>query len=97
MYMAIRRYRVLPAQMDEVVRRVDEGWLDRARALPGFVTYYVTRDGEDRLTSISAFLDEATSQRAAEASAEWVGGHLMDLDVSFLDSSDGPVVVHGGG
>jgi heme-degrading monooxygenase HmoA len=96
MDMVIRNYRVPAGQMDEVVRRVDELWLDRVRKLPGFVSYYVARPTHDRLTSCSIFLDEEAAKKAAEASAEWVGATFMDLDVETVDWWIGPVVVHGG-
>jgi hypothetical protein len=96
MHMAIRHYRLPAAQVDEVVRRVDDLWLERARELPGFVSYYVTRTGEDRLTSVMVFAEQTELEKAVEASAEWVGGSLMDQDVEFLETWRGEVVVHGG-
>ena len=96
MYMTIRHYRVPPTKMTEVVRRVDEVWLDKLSKLQGFESYYVMRADDSHLTSASAFLDESSGRKAAEASAEWVGSNLADLDVEFLEMWQGPVVVHGG-
>ncbi len=96
MYMTIRHYRVPPSKMAEVVRRVDEVWLDRLSKLEGFESYYVTQPDDSHLTSVTAFLDEDLGRKAAEASAEWVGSFLADLDVEFLEMWQGPVVVHGG-
>jgi hypothetical protein len=96
MFAIIRRYRVAPENVDEVVRRVDELWLDRVSRMPGFVTYHVARTGEAELTSMTVVIDGEAGQRAVEASAEWVGGNLMDLDVSLLEMRQGQVVVHGG-
>jgi hypothetical protein len=96
MYAIIRRYRVAPESVDEVVRRVDGIWLDQVSRMPGFVSYYVTRTGDAELTSMTAVIDGEAGQRALEASAEWVGGNLMDLDVNLIDMRQGHVVVHGG-
>jgi heme-degrading monooxygenase HmoA len=96
MHMAIRHYRVPAGQVDEVVRRVDDLWLERARRLPGFISYYVTKGGGDRLTSVMVFAEEEQIEKAVEASAEWVGASLMDQDVEFLEMWQGEVVVHGG-
>jgi hypothetical protein len=96
MYMTIRHYRVPPSKMTEVVRRVDEVWLDKLSKLQGFESYYVLSADDSHLTSVSAFLDESSGRKAAEASAEWVGSYLGDLDVEFLEMWQGPVVVHGG-
>jgi hypothetical protein len=96
MYMTIRHYQVPPTKMAEVVRRVDEVWLEKLRKLHGFESYYVVSTDDSHLTSVSAFIDEASGRKAAEASAEWVGSNLNDLDVEFLEMWQGPVVVHGG-
>lgn len=96
MYMTIRHYRVPPSKMDEVVRRVDEVWLDTLSKLAGFESYYVVQPDDSHLTSVSGFIDESSGRKAAEASAEWVGSHLSDLDVEFLEMWQGPVVVHAG-
>jgi hypothetical protein len=96
MYLTIREYRMPTAEVDEVIKRVDTGWLDQVAKMPGFVSYHVAKVGEDRLVSITAFLETEQAERAAEASAEWVGAHFMDLDVQFVDMRRGPVVVHGG-
>ena len=96
MHMAIRHYRLPADQVDEVVRRVDDLWLERARQLPGFISYYVARTGEDRLTSIMVFAEKEQEEKAVEASAEWVGASLLDQDVEFLEMWRGEVVVHGG-
>jgi antibiotic biosynthesis monooxygenase len=96
MFMTIREYRMPPSQIDEVIRRVDEDWLDLVSKMKGFVSYQVVRLGDEGLVSLTNFLDAEDGERAAEASAEWVGAHLMDLDVQFIDMRRGPIVVHGG-
>ena len=42
MYMTIRHYQVPPTKMAEVVRRVDEVWLDKLSKLHGFESYFRT-------------------------------------------------------
>lgn len=94
--MTIRRYTVSPPQADEVIRRVDDDWLDRLHKMPGFVSYHVVRPAPDRLVSVTAYLNEEAARKGAEASAEWVGERLGDLEVKFEDMAEGEVVVHGG-
>ena len=96
MYITIRHYRVPPSKMQEVVRRVDEVWLDRLSKLEGFESYFVTQPDESHLTSVSVFIEAKAGRKAAEASAEWVGSYLTDLDVEFLEMWQGPVVVRAG-
>ncbi len=94
--MTIREYKIVSGQAEEVIRRVDDDWLDRLAKMPGFVSYHVVRPQEDQLISLTAFLDEEHAKRGAEASAEWVGERLSDLDVQFVEMREGKVVVHGG-
>src|SRR2546428_12839549 len=96
MYMTIRHYRVPPSKMEEVVRRVDEVWLDRLSKLEGFESYFVTQPDDSHLTSVSVFIEEEAGRKAAEASAEWVGSHPSDLDVEVLEMWQGPGVGHRG-
>jgi heme-degrading monooxygenase HmoA len=96
MYMTMRQYRVQPGQVDEVARRVDDDWLGKVRALPGFISYHVFKADEDRLISVATFLDEKSGQKAAEASAEWVGERLGDIKLEFIESRQGHVLIHGG-
>ena len=96
MYMTMRQYRVQPGQIDEVARRVDDDWLGKVRAMPGFVSYHVFRAAEDHLVSIATFLDEKSGQSASEASAEWVGERLGDIELDFIEMRQGPVLIHGG-
>src|SRR5438874_11105594 len=96
MHMTIRRYTVAPAQADEVIRRVDDDWLERVHKLPGFVSYHVVRPAPDRLVSVTPDLDADPAHRGAEAGAGGVGDGLRDLDVKFEEAADGGVVVHGG-
>jgi hypothetical protein len=96
MHMTIREYRVPANQVDEVARRVDDDWVDKIRAMPGFISYHVVKARSDQLVSLAAFATEENAARAAEASAEWVGAWLMDLDVEFVEMRQGPVVAHAG-
>jgi heme-degrading monooxygenase HmoA len=96
MYMTMRHYRVQPGRLDEVARRVDDIWLGKVRAMPGFVSYHVFKPADDELISISTFLDQKEGSAAAELSAEWVGQYLQDVELEFLEMRQGPVIIHGG-
>jgi hypothetical protein len=94
MFMSIRRYRVGSGQLDEVVRRVDEGWADQLRSEPGFLSYHVVATSEHELVSMTACLEEESLARVVQKSGEWVGTRLMGLDVVLEDSRLGRVVSH---
>lgn len=97
MFVSIRTYTVGSGQRDEVVRRVDEGWTDELRKLPGFVSYHVVATGPNELVSVTAFLEETQLEAAVFKSGEWVGGHLMEQDVTLVDTKQGSVESHVGG
>lgn len=94
MFMSIRRYRVGHGKLDEVVNMVDEGWTDQLRKEPGFLSYHVVATEPNELMSMTACIDEEALQRVVQKSGEWVGTHLMGVDVSLVDSRQGKVVSH---
>lgn len=94
MFVSIRTYRVEQQQREEVIRRVDEGWVDELRKQRQALSYLVVATGPGELVSITACPDETVLERVVEKSAEWVGGHLMDLDVKLVDERHGQVVSH---
>lgn len=94
MHMSIRTYQIGAGQRDEVIRRVDEGWTDQLRKEPGFLSYHVVATGPNELISMTACIDEEALARVIQKSGEWVGIHLLGLDVSLEDSREGMVVSH---
>ena len=94
MFMSIRTYHIGSGQLEEVVRRVDEGWADELRSEPGFQSYHVVATGPNELVSMTACLDENSLERVVQKSGEWVGTRLMGLDVVLEHSHMGKVVSH---
>jgi hypothetical protein len=43
---------------------------------------------------MTACIDEESLQRVVQKSGEWVGTHLMGVDLSLVDSRQGKVVSH---
>lgn len=96
MHMTIRHHHVPSEKVEEVTRRVDTDWIEKMRQHPGFVSAYAVRLGEEKLTFVTAFLDESTARKGVEASVAWVSQRLMDQDVELEDESEGPVIAHAG-
>ena len=69
---------------------------DELKKQSGFVSYYVVASGPEELVSVTACLSEEALERVVQASAEWVGGHLMDLDVTLTEEREGRVESHVG-
>lgn len=80
MYIAIRRYKVDPELVDEVIDIAKNKFLPELIAIPGFKGFYHVHAGEDTLVSISVFADKAgaeESNRLARQSVKEVAGDLL--------------------
>ncbi len=97
MVTSIRTYRVGPGQLDEVVRRVDESWTDHLNNKKGFVSYFVAATGPTELVSVTTFVEEEELAKTVIESAEWVGSHLLELDVTLESEKRGRIVSRVGG
>jgi len=96
MHMVIRRYAMQPSKVDEVVRKVDEQYLEKVRLLPGFEEYFVIDSGGGKLTSVTVSADEDAARESNKLSKEWVDTWLGDVHLELVETIEGKVVVHGG-
>jgi hypothetical protein len=96
MYLVIRRYALQPSKTDEVVRKVDEQYLEKVRLLPGFEEYFVIDSGDGKLTSVTVSADEDSARETNKLSKEWVDTWLSDVHLELVETIEGKVVVHGG-
>jgi hypothetical protein len=96
MYMVIRRYAIQPSKVDEVVRKVDEQYLEKLRLLPGYEGYYVLDAGEGKISSVTVSADKDAAHAATRLSKEWVDTWLADVHMDLVETIEGPVVIHGG-
>jgi ketosteroid isomerase-like protein len=80
MFVTIRRYQLTqPAQIEEVVRRVEKGLFPIVARQPGFVSYAGVDAGQGQELSISVYRDRAAAEAANQAAAAWVKANLADL------------------
>ena len=96
MYMVIRRYSLQPSKVDEVIRKVDEQYLEKVRLLPGFEGYYVLDSGEGKLSSVTVSAYKDSAHATTRLSKEWVDTWLPDVHLELVETIEGKVVVHGG-
>jgi len=94
MHLAIRRYRVDPGSIDEVIRRVDEGFVLTISDAPGFLAYYALNAGEGRIATISVFEDQAGAEQSNEMAADYVKENLASLLPEPPEITAGEVEVH---
>ncbi|HZD96282.1 MAG TPA: antibiotic biosynthesis monooxygenase family protein [Candidatus Sulfotelmatobacter sp.] len=55
MFSSIRRYTVRQGTVEELIRRVQEGFVPIVRNMPGFRGYYLVNGGPEVLIAISVF------------------------------------------
>jgi len=74
-----RRYRVDAANIEEITRRTESGFVPIVRQLPGFATYAMLDAGGGTLITLSGFRDEASADRSTQEAASWVKENLAQL------------------
>ncbi len=93
MYASIRRYRVNPEQLWELMRRVDEEFAPLVEELDGFMSYQAIECERGTVLSITICRDQETVERSAEIAAEWMRTELNDLALARVESLAGEVGV----
>ena len=93
MFASIRRYRLHRGSMEELARRVDEGFAEEIGRQPGFVAYEFIdcRDGEIMTLSVFREADQAEASRAF--AQRWTEENLQDLEFSRLEALRGEILV----
>jgi heme-degrading monooxygenase HmoA len=95
MFVAIRYYQTAPGSIDEVVRRVKEGFVPIIMDTQGFVSYFVLApsEREDELVSVSVFEDQRGAEESNEKAEDWVKQNLSEL-LPLPEFAAGEVVVY---
>ncbi len=93
MYASIRRYKMDPASVDELKRRVEGGFISIVSDVPGFVAYYIVSAGEGEVVAINVFEDQASAEESTRRAADWVGGNIASLITTAPEVTEGEVIV----
>ncbi len=94
MYASIRRYKMDPGSVDELARRVNEGFVPIVSGAPGFVAYYVLSARGGVLLSINVFEDQAGADESNRRAADWVRENIASLLPTPPEITAGDVIVH---
>ncbi len=92
MYVSIRRYET--TSVEEVARRVQEGFVPIMRQAPGYIAYYAIDVGAGFVASISIFETQAQADDSNRMAAEWVRQNIVELFAGPPELTAGPVVAH---
>lgn len=93
MFASIRRYRLQRGSMDELTRRVDEGFAEEIAGRPGFVAYEFMDCGDGEIVTLSVFRDADEAEASRELARRWTEENLQDLEFSPLEPMRGEIHV----
>ena len=93
MYASVRRYNV-EGSVDELMRRVDEGFVPIISKAREFLAYYCVDAGNGVAASISIFEDQAGAEESNRLAADWVRENLSSLLPNPPEITAGIVPVH---
>jgi hypothetical protein len=93
MHTSVRKYKVDPEQIDELVRRVDEMFAPRIEAMPGFVAYKLLDCGNGIVITITTCHDREAAERSIELAADFVAKELEGIEIERVEATIGEVGV----
>jgi heme-degrading monooxygenase HmoA len=94
MYTAIRRGKSNPGSMNELARRLQDGFVPILRNQPGFIAYYFVNLGNDEAMSISVFETKDAAEKSNQLSADWNKQNIAQLMPAPAQASTGEVLVN---
>jgi hypothetical protein len=93
MYASIRRYRLREGSMEELMRRVDEGFAEEISGQPGFRSYEAIDCGDGEVTTISVFSESDEAEASRDLAQRWTEENLADFAFARLEPLHGRIVV----
>lgn len=80
MYVSIRRYEELTSdRIDEIIKRVEEGFVPIIRASAGFIGYKFIDAGDGVIATISVFDTKVAAEESNKAAASWVKENMAEF------------------
>jgi hypothetical protein len=93
MFASIRRYRMRTGSMDELARRVDEGFAEEICVQPGFVSYEFVDCGDGEVMTISIFREADGAAGSRELAQRWTDENLQNLEFTRIGALGGEILV----
>src|SRR6058998_3894276 len=93
MFASIRRYRLQQGAMDELARRVDEGFAEEIGAQPGFVSYEFIDCGGDEIITLSVFREADEAEASRDLAQRWTEENLEDFEFARIEALHGKILV----
>lgn len=93
MHVSVRKY-AIRGSMDELLRRVREGFVPIVRSAPGFKSYSVVRIRGNDVVTISVFESQAQARQSNDLAAEWVRENVASFADGPPEITAGEMVIH---
>ena len=94
-FLVVRSYQLKPGNsMDELVKRVQEGFVPIISTIPGFQEYALVDGGAGAHFSVSLFADKSGADASTKAAADWAVANVAPLIEGPPQVTDGWVRVH---
>ena len=78
MFTTIRKYKIEQGSVEELARRVREGFVPLVRQMRGFKGCYLLDGGPDVLITISVFENADEALASNEEAADWVRNNALE-------------------
>jgi hypothetical protein len=79
MFASIRKYQVRRGMVEELARRVKEGFVPLMRGMQGWKGYYLLDGGPDVLITISIFDSAEAALASNVTAADWVRNNVLEF------------------
>ncbi len=89
MYINVRRYETHPEKTDQIIEKIEQGFVPILKAQPGFVSYEIFVAGKGVIVTMSRFKDDGGAKLSREKAAEWVRANVKD------DFHNRPIIMAG--
>ena len=96
MYIAIRKYYIIPGAVDEWMRRVQWGFVPIISQMPDFISYYALKTRDDEAISVSIFDTQAGAEESVRQAAEWVATNIASLNQGLPEITVGQARIQSG-
>ncbi len=93
MHVSVRKY-VIRGSMDELLKRIREGFVPILRGAPGFKSYSVVRVRGNDVVTISMFENRAQAQESNVLAAEWVRENVASFVSGPPEIISGEMVIN---
>jgi hypothetical protein len=93
MFASIRRYSLGQGSIEDLTRRVDEGFAEQISGQPGFVSYEFIDCGNDEIMTVSTFRDADGAEASREMAQRWTDENLTDFEFTRIEPLRGEILV----